>query len=156
MKITLLTVGKTEKGWIRDGIDIYCGRLSHYVNFEIKEIPELKGVSAYSKEQIKNREGELIMKLLRPDDHVVLLDERGEQFSSMSWSANLEKLMQKGKNIVYVVGGAYGFSDDVYKRSNAMISFSKMTFSHQMIRVIFTEQLYRAFTIMNGEPYHHE
>lgn len=156
MKITLLTVGKTDKGWIKDGIEIYRGRLSHYVGFELKEIPELKNVSAFTREQIKEKEGELILRSLRPDDHVVLLDERGEQCSSVAWSKNLEKLMLRGRNLVYVVGGAYGFSQSVYERSNAMISFSRMTFSHQMIRVIFIEQLYRAFTIMNGEPYHHE
>ncbi len=156
MKITLLTVGKTDKGWVKDGIDIYCGRLSHYVSFDIREIPELKNVSGLSKDQIKQKEGELILKQLRPDDCVILLDEHGEEFTSMAWSRNLEKLMQKGKNLVYVVGGAYGFSPEVYARRNAMISLSRMTFSHQMIRAIFVEQLYRAFTIMNGEPYHHE
>lgn len=156
MKITLLTVGKTDKGWIKDGLGIYMDRLSHYVNFEMKEIPELKNVSGLTKEQIKQKEGELILKNLRTDDMVILLDEHGEECSSMQWSRNLEKLMQKGRNLVYVVGGAYGFSPEVYARKNGMISLSRMTFSHQMIRVIFTEQLYRAFTIINGEPYHHE
>lgn len=156
MKITLLTVGKTDKGWIKDGLGIYMDRLSHYVGFEMKEIPELKNVSGLTKEQIKQKEGELILKNLRSDDTVILLDEHGEESSSMQWSRNLEKLMQKGRNLVYVVGGAYGFSPEVYARKNAMISLSRMTFSHQMIRVIFVEQLYRAFTIINGEPYHHE
>lgn len=156
MKITLLTVGKTDKGWIRDGLDIYVGRLSHYVNFEIREIPELKNVSALSKESIKLKEGELILKNLRQDDFVILLDERGEESTSMALAKKLESLMLRGRNLVYIVGGAYGFSQAVYDRKNAMISLSRMTFSHQMIRVIFTEQLYRAFTIINGEPYHHE
>lgn len=156
MKVTLLTVGKTDKGWIKDGLEIYRGRLSHYVNFEMKEIPELKNVSGLSKDQIKAKEGELILKMLRPDDMVILLDEHGQESSSMEWSRKLEQLMQRGRNIVYVVGGAYGFSPEVYARKESMISLSRMTFSHQMIRVIFTEQLYRAFTIINGEPYHHE
>lgn len=156
MKITLLTVGKTDKGWISEGIKIYQSRLSHYVNFELKEIPELKNVSGLSKDQIKQKEGTLILKALRPDDVVVLLDERGVECSSVEWNRNLEKLMNRGKDIVYVVGGAYGFSDDVYARKDSMVSMSRMTFSHQMIRAIFIEQLYRAFTIMNGEPYHHE
>lgn len=156
MKITLLTVGKTDKGWISDGIKIYRNRLSHYVNFELKEIPELKNVSGLSKDQIKQKEGTLILKALRPDDVVVLLDERGLECPSVEWSRNLEKLMNRGKDIVYVVGGAYGFSDEVYARKDSMVSMSRMTFSHQMIRAIFIEQLYRAFTIMNGEPYHHE
>lgn len=156
MKITLLTVGKTDKGWIKDGLEIYRGRLSHYVNFEMKEIPELKNVSGLSKDQIKAKEGELILKMLRPDDMVILLDEHGQESSSMEWSRKLEQLMQRGRNIVYVVGGAYGFSPEVYARKEGMVSLSRMTFSHQMIRVIFTEQLYRAFTIINGEPYHHE
>lgn len=156
MRITLLTVGKTDKGWIKDGIAIYTGRLSHYVNFEIKEIPELKNVSGMTKEQIKAKEGELILKALRPDDFVVLLDEHGREYSSMEWSRKLEQMMQRGKNLVYVVGGAYGFCKEVYDRKNDMISLSRMTFSHQMIRAIFVEQLYRAFTIINGEPYHHE
>lgn len=156
MRITLLTVGKTDKGWIHEGLDIYRGRLSHYVNFELREIPELKNVSGYTKEQIKSKEGELILKQLRPDDYVVLLDEHGTEYSSMEWSRKLEQMMQRGRNLVYVVGGAYGFSPEVYARKDSMISLSRMTFSHQMIRVIFTEQLYRAFTIINGEPYHHE
>lgn len=156
MKVTLLTVGKTDKGWIKDGLEIYRGRLSHYVNFEMKEIPELKNVSGLSKDQIKAKEGELILKMLRPDDMVILLDEHGQESSSMEWSRKLEQLMQRGRNIVYVVGGAYGFSPEVYARKEGMVSLSRMTFSHQMIRVIFTEQLYRAFTIINGEPYHHE
>lgn len=156
MKVTLLTVGKTDKGWIKDGLEIYRGRLSHYVNFEMKEIPELKNVSGLSKDQIKAKEGELILKMLRPDDMVILLDEHGQESSSMEWSRKLEHLMQRGRNIVYVVGGAYGFSPEVYARKEGMVSLSRMTFSHQMIRVIFTEQLYRAFTIINGEPYHHE
>lgn len=156
MKITLLLVGKTVKGWIKDGLDIYEGRLGHYVGFNIVEIPELKNAAALTRDQIKAREGELILKSLRPDDNVILLDERGTQRSSLQWASFLQGEMQKGRNIVFVVGGAYGFSDAVYSRAAGKISLSTMTFSHQMVRVIFAEQLYRAFTIIAGEPYHHE
>lgn len=157
MKITLLTVGKTDRDWVRQGIDIYASRMKHYFPFSILEIPELKNVSALSEEQIKHREGELILKNLRPADDVILLDERGKEYSSMEFSKVLQdKISYTGKDIVFVIGGAYGFSEDVRKRAASKISLSRMTFSHQMVRAIFIEQLYRAFTIMKGEPYHHE
>jgi len=156
MKITFLLTGKTVKNWIKEGLDIYVDRLSHYVNFEVKEIPELKNVSALSREQIRQREGELILKNVRESDRVVLLDERGWQGSSLEFAELVRQDMQRGRNIVFVVGGAYGFSADVYARAESKISLSRMTYSHQMVRVIFAEQLYRAFTIINGEPYHHE
>ena len=157
MKITLLTVGKTDRDWVKQGLDIYVSRLSHYIPFSITEIPELKKVAALTKEQIKNKEGELILKNIRPADDVILLDERGKEFSSMEFAKILQdKISYVGKDIVFVIGGAYGFSDDVYRRADSKISLSRMTFSHQMVRAIFTEQLYRAFTIMKGEPYHHE
>lgn len=156
MKITLLVVGRTIKGWITDGLDIYKDRLSHYVNFEMKEIVPQKLSANLSKDEIKLKEGELILKNLRHEDRVILLDERGEERSSLAWAEIIRKQMVSGKDIVYVIGGAYGFSQAVYDRADGKISLSKMTFSHQMVRVIFTEQLYRAFTIINGEPYHHE
>lgn len=157
MKITLLTVGKTDLKWVRDGLDIYISRLGHYIPFTIKEIPELRNVSSLSREQIRSKEGELILKNVRPDDHVILLDEHGHEYRSVEWAKALEeKILQTTKDIVFVIGGAYGFSEQVRRRSNSMMSLSKMTFSHQMVRVIFAEQLYRAFTIMKGEPYHHE
>ena len=157
MKITLLTVGKTDKGWVKDGLDIYASRLKHYIPFSIIEIPELKNVSALSKDQIKTREGELILKNVRPADDLILLDERGKEHSSVEFAKVIQdKISYAGKDIVYVIGGAYGFSDAVYRRADSRISLSRMTFSHQMVRAIFVEQLYRAFTIMKGEPYHHE
>jgi 23S rRNA (pseudouridine1915-N3)-methyltransferase len=157
MKITLLTVGKTDKDWVRQGLDIYVSRLKHYVPFSITEIPELKNVSALTKEQIKTREGELILKNIRNTDDVILLDERGKEYSSMELARILQdKMTYGGRDIVYVIGGAYGFSDAVYSRANSKLSLSRMTFSHQMVRAIFAEQIYRAFTIMKGEPYHHE
>ena len=157
MKITLLTVGKTDKDWVKEGLDIYVSRLKHYIPFSVVEIPELKNVSALSKDQIKTREGEPILKNLRPNDDVILMDERGKQYTSVELARVLQdKISYVGKDIVFVIGGAYGFSDDVYSRANSKISLSKMTFSHQMVRAIFAEQIYRAFTIMRGEPYHHE
>ena len=157
MKITLLTVGKTDKDWVRQGLDIYVSRLKHYIPFGIVEISELKNVSALSKEQIKNKEGELILKNIRQTDDVILLDERGKEYTSVELAKIIQdKISYAGKDIVFVIGGAYGFSDAVYQRSNSKLSLSKMTFSHQMVRAIFAEQIYRAFTIMRGEPYHHE
>lgn len=157
MKITLLTVGKTDRDWVRQGLDIYVSRLKHYIPFNIVEIPELKNVSALSREQIKAKEGELIMKNLRPVDDVILLDEKGKEYSSVEFARVLQdKISYTGKDIVFVIGGAYGFSDEVYRRAGSKISMSRMTFSHQMVRVIFVEQIYRAFTIMRNEPYHHE
>lgn len=157
MKITLLVVGKTAFPFISEGIALYEKRLGHYVNYARVEIPELKGVQALSREQIKEREGELILKNVKNTDDVVLLDERGNTFTSIEWAGHIEKKMLfEGKDIVFVIGGAYGFSGKVYERANSKISLSKMTFSHQIIRVIFLEQLYRAFTIIKGEPYHHE
>lgn len=157
MKITLLTVGKTDKDWVRQGLDIYVSRLKHYIPFSIVEIPELKNAAAMSKEQIKTKEGELILKNIRSTDDVILLDERGKEFSSVEFAKIIQdKISYVGKDIVYVIGGAYGFSDAVYQRADSKLSLSRMTFSHQMVRAIFAEQIYRAFTIMRGEPYHHE
>lgn len=157
MKITLLTVGKTDKDWVKQGLDIYLSRLKHYIPFSIVEIPELKNVSALTKDQIKSKEGELILKNIRPADDVILLDEHGKEYSSMELAAIIrDKISYSGKDIVYVIGGAYGFSEAVYKRADSKLSLSRMTFSHQMVRAIFTEQIYRAFTIIRGEPYHHE
>ena len=157
MKITLLTVGKTDKDWVKQGLDIYVSRLKHYIPFSVVEIPELKNVSALSKDQIKTREGELILKNVRPTDDLILMDERGKQYTSVELARVLQdKISYIGKDIVFVIGGAYGFSEAVYNRADSKISLSKMTFSHQMVLAIFAEQIYRAFTIMRGEPYHHE
>ena len=157
MKITLLTVGKTDKDWVKQGMDIYISRLKHYIPFSVVEIPELKNVSSLTKDQIKTREGELILKNVRSTDDLILMDERGKQYTSVEFAKIIQdKISYTGKDMVYVIGGAYGFSDAVYQRANSKISLSKMTFSHQMVRAIFVEQLYRAFTIMKGEPYHHE
>lgn len=157
MKIALLTVGKTDRDWVKQGMDIYVSRLKHYIPFSIIEIPELKNVSSLSKEQIKTKEGELILKNIRPNDDLILLDEHGKELSSVEFARLLQdKISYIGKDIVFVIGGAYGFSEEVYKRANSKLSLSRMTFSHQMVRAIFAEQIYRAFTIIKGEPYHHE
>ena len=157
MKITLLTVGKTDRDWVKQGLDIYVSRLKHYVPFSMIEIPELKNVSALTKEQIKAKEGELILKNLRNTDDVILLDEHGKEYSSMELAGMLrDKMTYGGRDIVYVIGGAYGFSEAVYARADSKLSLSRMTFSHQMVRAIFAEQIYRAFAIIKGEPYHHE
>ena len=157
MKIALLTMGKTDVPWVRQGLDIYISRLKHYVQFSLVEIPELKNVSALTKEQIKNKEGEEILRLIKNSDDLILLDEKGKKFSSVLFSQYLQKKMAtSSKDVVFVIGGAYGFSNEVHKRADFKISLSEMTFSHQMVRTIFVEQLYRAFTIMKGEPYHHE
>lgn len=156
MKITLLTMGRTDVQWVRDGLDIYVSRLAHYVNFSLVEIPQLKKVSSLSKDQIKLKEGESLLSYIRPSDEVVLLDERGARYSSIEFSTLLRKKLNAGRDLTFVIGGAYGFSEALYGRADWKISLSPMTFSHQMVRVIFAEQLYRAFTIINGEPYHHE
>ena len=156
MKLTLLTVGKTDVRWVRDGLDLYVSRLKHYVPFSLVEIPELKNASALSQDQIKEREGELILAALKPADEVVLLDEHGKQYRSVEFAQYLQERMNRGRDLVFVVGGAYGFSQKVYDRAPGRLSLSSMTFSHQMVRTVFAEQLYRAFTILRGEPYHHE
>jgi 23S rRNA (pseudouridine1915-N3)-methyltransferase len=157
MKITLLTVGKTDKDWVKQGIDIYVSRLKHYIPFAINEIPELKNVSSLSKEQIKSREGELILKNVKPADDVILMDEHGKEFRSIEFADWVERKMHTvNKRLVFIIGGPYGFAPKVYEAAQEKISLSKMTFSHQMIRLIFVEQLYRAMTILNNNPYHHE
>jgi len=156
VKITLLTVGKTDIKWVRDGVENYSSRIVHYIPFEIIEIPELKNVSALTKDQIKEKEGQLILKNLKTSDDVILMDEHGKQYRSIEFARSLEQKMNAGRNVVFVIGGAYGFSQEIYDRADSKISLSAMTFSHQIVRAIFTEQLYRAFTIIKGEPYHHE
>ena len=157
MKITLLTVGKTDIRWINEGLEVYSSRLRHYLPFEIKEIAELKNAGSLSKEQIKTLEGKLILRNIKISDEVILLDERGKEMRSVEFATFLEKRVVAGiKELVFVIGGAYGFSSEVYERANGQISLSKMTFSRQMVRTIFAEQIYRACTIIKGESYHHE
>ena len=157
MNLILLTVGKTDIDWVKEGLEVYTSRLKHYVPFQVVEIPELKKAKALSEEQIKEKEGKLILKQVGPQDQLVLLDERGTEPRSIELAKWLEKQLGTGaKNLILTVGGAYGFSPSVYRRANDKLSLSRLTFSHQMVRVIAAEQLYRAFTILKGEPYHHE
>lgn len=157
MKIELAVIGKTSIGYLKQGIDEYIKRLKHYVPFEIKYIDDIKNTKNISEDQQKRTEGAKILSLLDKSDFVVLLDEHGKEFTSMQYSSYIQKRMLSGsKKVVFVIGGPYGFSQEVHDRANDKISFSKMTFNHEMIRLIFTEQLYRAYTIINHEPYHHE
>jgi 23S rRNA (pseudouridine1915-N3)-methyltransferase len=157
MKIKLLVVGATPKNFLKEGEDLYIKRLNNYVPFEKIEIPDLKNAKNLSKDQIKTEEGKLLLQKLSNTDFVVLLDERGKEYRSVEFADWLQNIFNQGpKQIVFLVGGPYGFSDEVYERANAKLALSKMTFSHQMIRVFFVEQLYRGFSILKGEPYHHE
>ncbi len=157
MKIELFVVGKTSIGYLKQGIDEYVKRLKHYVSFEIKYIDDIKNTKNISEQQQKQIEGSKIISLLDKSDVVILLDEHGKEYTSIEYANYIQKRMLSGvKKVVFVIGGPYGFSKEVYDRANDKISFSKMTFNHEMIRLIFTEQLYRAFTIINHEPYHHE
>ena len=157
MKITFLTVGKTEDAYLKDGIDKYVKRLKHYTKLVIIELDELKNTKALTTEQQKAKEAELILKKITPLDHVVLLDENGADLTSKQFAAYIEKReVGSVSHIVFVVGGPYGFDQSVYERSNDKLSLSSMTFSHQMVRLFFIEQLYRAYTIIKGEPYHHQ
>lgn len=156
MKTELILVGKTVNKHFVAGIKDYAERITHYMPFGITVIPELKNTKSLSEEQQKEREGELILKQLQPSDTVVLLDEHGLEFRSVEFARWMEKKQSTARRLVFVIGGPYGFSADVYARANEKISLSRMTFSHQMVRLIFTEALYRACTIIKGEPYHHE
>ena len=156
MKTTLILVGKTTNKHITACINDYVERIGHYMPFELITIPELKNTRNLSEEQQKEREGELILKQVQPQDILVLLDEHGQEFRSIEFASWIQKKQQAVRRLVFVIGGPYGFSSAVYQRGNEKISLSKMTFSHQMVRMIFAEQLYRACTIIKGEPYHHE
>jgi len=157
MKIKLLAIGKTDNKHLIQLIEEYQNRLKHYIKFELEIIPDIKNVKNLSEIQQKDKEGELILLKLQNTDQLVLLDDKGKDFSSIQFSQYLQKKMNSGiKQLVLVIGGPYGFSDTVYKKSNGKIALSKMTFSHQMIRLFILEQLYRGFTILKNEPYHHE
>lgn len=157
MKIDLVLVGKNDQKYLQEGIDIYLKRLKHYCQFEMKVIPDLKSTKSLSEEQQKEKEGELIMNQIKDSDFVILLDERGESLSSVDFAQLIEKRQVAGtRKLSFVIGGPYGFSKEAYAKANAKLSLSAMTFSHQMVRLLFIEQLYRAFTIINGEPYHHK
>lgn len=156
MKITLLLVGKTTDSRLISLIEDYRKRLIHYAPFELVVLPDLKNTKSLSEEQIKTAEGEAILRFVTPSMDVVLLDEHGREFRSIEYAEWLQKKMGSGKDLTLVIGGPYGFSEAVYQRADGKVSLSRMTFSHQMIRIMVIEQLYRAMTILRGEPYHHE
>ncbi len=156
MKVTLLLVGKTHDKFYAEAISDYANRINHYLPFDVKVIPELKNSGSLGVKQQKEREGELILKNIDEKSDVILLDERGKEYRSVEFASWLANRQQMARNLVFVVGGPYGFSQDVYDRADGKISLSRMTFSHQMVRLVFVEQLYRACTIIKGEPYHHE
>ncbi len=156
MTITLLAIGKTDDKALNTLIDTYKARLKHYIKFELELIPDLKKVKNLSENEQKQKEGDLILKKVMPADVLILLDENGKTMDSVAFSGYLQKHMNSGiKRLVFVIGGPYGFSQDVYQKANGKIALSKMTFSHQMVRLFFIEQLYRGFTILKNEPYHH-
>ncbi|MEA4968718.1 MAG: 23S rRNA (pseudouridine(1915)-N(3))-methyltransferase RlmH [Bacteroidaceae bacterium] len=157
MNIKLIFVGKTEEKYLQEGIEIYEKRLKNYINFETIVIPSLKDTKNLSPQIVKEKEGELILKQVSKYDKIILFDEKGLEFTSMDYSVFLQKHMNAGvKNLFFVVGGAFGFSDEVYKKADQKVALSKMTFSHQMIRLLIVEQIYRAFTILKNEPYHNQ
>ena len=157
MKTVLMVVGRTTDPHFTAAIDDYVGRLRHYLTFDMEVIPELRGTKSLSIDQQKEREGELILRALQPGDHLVLLDEGGREMRSVEFADFMRRRMNTvSRRLVFLIGGPYGFSPKVYAAAGERVSLSRMTFSHQMVRLIFVEQLYRAMTILRGEPYHHE
>ena len=157
MNIKLIAVGKTDNPALQQLISTYEKRLSYYINFDLQLLPDIKNSKSLSEEQQKIKEGELILSYVEPSHHLILLDERGKEYTSIAFADELQKKMNTGiKQLTFVIGGPYGFSQAVYQRANSKLSLSKLTFSHQMIRLFFVVQLYRAFTILRNEPYHHQ
>lgn len=157
MNIKLITIGKTDNKNLQTLIEEYTKRLSFYIKFDLEIIPDIKNVKNLSEAQQKEKEGELILSKITPTDNLILLDENGKTFSSIKFSEFLQKKMNAGiKTLVFVIGGPYGFSETVYQKANGKVSLSEMTFSHQMVRLFVIEQLYRGFTILKNEPYHHQ
>lgn len=157
MEISLIVIGKTNARYLQEGIDEYIKRLKHYIPYSITVLPDIKNTKKLTEEQQKEAEGKLMLEALKPGDCLVLLDERGKEFTSVAFADYLQRKMNAGlRRLVFVIGGPYGFSQSVYDRADEKISLSKMTFSHEMIRLFFTEQVYRAMTIQRGEPYHHQ
>ena len=156
MKVKLLAIGKTEEKYLQEGIALYIKKITHYFPFEYEEFPALKPAKNRVISEQKKYEGEMMLKRIAPSDTVILLDENGKQYSSVEFSDYLQqKMLQNLKQVVFVIGGAYGFSEEMYQRKNHALSLSSMTFSHQMVRLIFLEQLYRGASILKNEPYHH-
>ena len=155
MRITLIESGKTRDSFIREGVELFRKRVAHYVPFNIETLPDLKNTRSMTMKEVQEKEGEMLLKRLKPGDFMILLDERGMEHNSISFAEYLNGLEGRVNQLLFVIGGPYGFCNEVYERADARISLSKLTFSHQLVRVIFMEQLYRAYTILKGEPYHH-
>lgn len=155
MRITLIENGKTRDSFIKEGVEQFRKRVVRYVPFQIETIPDLKNTRTKTMKEVQEEEGTLLLKRIKPGDFLVLLDERGAQHDSIAFAEYLNSLAGSVNHLIFVIGGPYGFSEKVYGRADARISLSNLTFSHQLVRVIFMEQLYRAFTILKGEPYHH-
>lgn len=157
MKITLLAIGKTNARFLQEGIDQYTKRLSHYIPFELKILPDVKTTKALTNEKQKEMEGQMFLSAIGQGDWVTLLDEKGKEFTSREFASYIDKkTITIPKNLIFIIGGPYGFSQEMYNRAHEKLSLSKMTFSHEMIRLFFVEQIYRAMTILKGEPYHHD
>jgi 23S rRNA (pseudouridine1915-N3)-methyltransferase len=155
MRITLMQSGKTRDPFIREGVEAFRKRLVRYAPFAIETLPDLKNSKNMTMSEVQEKEGLLLLKRVRPEDHLVLLDERGKEFSSIDFAEHLNALGSRVNHLLFVIGGPYGFSEAVYHRADESLALSRLTFSHQLVRIIFMEQLYRAFTILKGEPYHH-
>ena len=155
MRITLIESGKTRDPFIKEGVEMFRKRVVHYVPFKIETIPDLKNTRNLTMKEVQNQEAALLLKRIKATDYLLLLDERGKEHNSISFAEYLNSLEGRVNHLVFVIGGPYGFSEEVYRRADAKLSLSRLTFSHQLVRLIFMEQLYRAFTILKGEPYHH-
>ena len=156
MKINLIQVGGTVDSYLKAGVAEYQKRLSYYTNFTVTEIADIKNASRLSRDELKKKEGIEILKRVSNDDFLILLDEKGKQYTSEDFAQLIQsKMNQSTKSLIFIIGGAFGFSENIYQRADGKLSLSKMTFSHRMIRLLFTEQLYRAYTILRNEPYHH-
>lgn len=156
MRITLLQTGKTRDSFIKEGVEVYRKRMVHYAPFVIETVPDLKSSRNMTMKEVQAKEGAMILKRVKPGDYLILLDERGKEYHSIGFAKHLNSLEGRVNHLIFVIGGPYGFSEEVYRRANEKFSLSKLTFSHQLIRLLFMEQIYRSFTILKGEPYHHE
>jgi 23S rRNA (pseudouridine1915-N3)-methyltransferase len=155
MRITLIESGKTRDPFIKEGVEMFRKRVVHYVPFKIETIPDLKNTRNLTMKEVQNQEAALLLKRIKSTDYLLLLDERGKEHNSISFAEYLNSLEGRVNHLVFVIGGPYGFSEEVYRRADAKLSLSRLTFSHQLVRLIFMEQIYRAYTILKGEPYHH-
>lgn len=155
MRITLIESGKTRDPFVKEGVELFRKRVVRYVPFKIESIPDLKNTRNMTMKEVQEEEGKLILKRIKDTDHMILLDEHGKEYNSIAFAEYINSLEGRVNHLLFVIGGPYGFSENVYKRADGQLSLSKLTFSHQLVRLLFMEQIYRAFTILKGEPYHH-